>query len=207
MMPNFDLSVYFITDPSARLGVVETARAAAQGGATLVQLRDKTLSDEKFIELGIALRAALAPFGVPLLVNDRVALAKPIGAQGAHVGQSDIGAVQAREILGPNAILGLSIEAVSQAAEIPDCVDYLGVGPLKPTSTKYDAAEPMGIEGLASIKERSALPLVAIGGMTALDAPIIKSAGGSGLAVVSAICGADDPEAATRTIAEAWRNA
>ena len=201
-----DLGVYLVTDPSARGGVEATALAAARAGVRVVQLRDKTMADAEFVALGRRLTAALAPLGVALIVNDRAHLVREIGAAGAHVGQSDAAVAAARAAIGPDAILGLSVETAAQLAEVdPAAVDYLGVGPIRATATKPDHAPPIGLDGFAAIAAAAPLPAVAIGGVTAADAGVVRRAGGAGLAVVSAITAAEDPEAASRALIDAWR--
>ncbi len=192
-----DLSVYFITDTplSARRGVIETALMAAQGGATLIQLRDPLATTQWLVEQGRALRKALEPFGVPLIINDRPDVALAVGAVGVHVGQGDMPVHEVRAILGANAVIGLSITDVSQMLHVPwDIVDHLGVGPVLSKGVKADAAEPMGIAGLGACVRLSRKPVVAIGGMTVEAVPDVIAAGADGLAIVAAIAGAEDPE-------------
>ena len=210
MKPSFDLSVYLITDPllCAGRGVIETALAAVRGGVKIVQLRDKTASDAELISLGRALKQALAGSGALLIVNDRVEVARAIGADGIHVGQSDAAAADARKALGPDAIIGLSIQTTEQAAALdPAIVDYIGVGPVFATATKPDHAPPLGFDGLARVCAASALPAVAIGGLSAAHARAVFAAGARGLAVVSGICAAEKPEAAARAFVEEARKA
>jgi thiamine-phosphate pyrophosphorylase len=202
-----DLSVYLVTDPASRMGVVETVAAAVTGGVTLVQLRDKDMDDGAFVALGRAIQEVLAPTGVPLLVNDRVALVGAIGAAGAHIGQSDMDVEAARAILGPEAILGLSVQKHEQVRDAYPGVDYVGIGPVRATASKRDHAAPIGLDGFAALCARMPLPCVAIGGVTAEDAAPIKAAGGAGMSVVSAICAAEDPAGAARILATAWRDA
>ena len=206
MNAKFDLSVYLVTDPTfcAARGLVETALAAVRGGATVVQLRDKTASDEELIAQGRALKAALAGSGALLIVNDRVEVAAAIPADGVHVGQSDAASASARRVLGADAIIGLSIQNAEQAALLDrELVDYVGVGPVFATATKSDHAEPLGFDGLARICAASALPAVAIGGLSVAHVDAVFAAGARGLAIVSAICAAPDPESAARAFAEA----
>lgn len=205
-----DLSLYFVTDGalSVRLGLVDTALAAVAGGATIVQLRDPLAKGRALVEQARALVAVLRPLGVPLIVNDRVDVAIATGADGVHVGQDDLPAVEARRILGPDAIIGLSITDVGQMADVPwDAVDHLGVGPVVSKGVKADAAEPMGFAGLAACVKASRKPVVAIGGMSVESVPDTISAGADGVAVVAAIAGAADPELAARTIRGAVRQA
>jgi thiamine-phosphate pyrophosphorylase len=198
-----DLSLYYVTDAplSAGRGLIATTLAAVRGGATLVQLRDPLAKAGALVEQGKALVAALFPFGVPLIVNDRPDVAHAIGAAGVHVGQGDLPPAAARAILGPDAVIGLSITVVGDMAHVPwDIVDHLGVGPVVSRGVKIDAAEPMGFKGLAACAKLARKPVVAIGGMSAASAPDAIAAGADGIAVVAAIAGADDPEAAARDI-------
>lgn len=211
--PDLDLSVYLVTDTAmcgGPDGVVATVRAAVAHGATVVQLRDHDLGDDDFVTLGRRLVEAVAPHGVPLLVDDRVDLVSAIGAAGAHVGQSDMPVRRAREILGPDALLGLSLQDPSGVEAVrrlgPGVVDYLGVGALRSTGTKPGAAA-LGPVGIREVVVASPWPVCAIGGVVADDAEDLARLGCQGMAVVSAICAADDPASATATLAEAWRRA
>jgi thiamine-phosphate pyrophosphorylase len=205
-----DLSLYLVTDTRmcGRFGVVPTVVDAVSAGVTAVQLRDPHSSDEEFVELGTQLRKSLEGTGVPLLVNDRVHLVAEIGASGAHVGQGDVHPLSARDVLGEDAYLGLSVQTVdhvSEALQLPaDTLDYLGVGPVWSQSTKPDAAEPCSPEALADIVRRSPWPCVAIGGVDAARAATLRRSGAAGMAVVSAICGRPDTAAATRNLRDAW---
>ncbi|MEQ1408269.1 thiamine phosphate synthase [Neorhizobium sp. Rsf11] len=204
-MKNFDLSVYLVLDPDLcrEIGMVETARLAVEGGATIVQLRDKHADTAQIIETGRALKAALAGARVPLIVNDDVEAAIAIGAAGLHVGQSDMVAAIARERIGRDMILGLSVETEELAQRIDtSVVDYVGIGPVFATVTKPDHKQPIGFDGLARIVAAAPVPAVAIGGIKAEHAGPALAAGARGIAVVSAICGQPDPKAATRRIAE-----
>jgi thiamine-phosphate pyrophosphorylase len=196
-----------VTDAGAPLPVPEQAERAARGGAAWVQLRDKTLDDAGFAALARALIARLAPLGAALIVNDRVEMARAVGAAGLHIGQSDGDPRAARARIGPEAVLGLSIETDAQLGAVPGCVDYLGVGPVRATGSKPDHATPLGLPGVARIVRAARVPCLAIGGLGAADAPAIRAAGCAGLAVVSAVSRAADPEAAARAILESWRHA
>ena len=199
--------VYFITDPGAPMPVEDQAMAAARGGAAVVQLRDKTASDDEMLEMARRLRAAL-PEAVKLVINDRVDVAVWSGCDGLHIGQGDGDVVAIRKRLGPDRILGLSIETESQVASIPTgYVDYIGVGPVRATATKPDHAAPIGFDGLARIVGAAGLPAVAIGGIGPGDAGQVKLAGAEGVAVVSAIARAEDPEAAACELLEEWGQA
>ena len=192
-----DLRLYLITDRQlcAARGLVETVRQAVAGGVTMVQLRDKQATTAERITLAQALLAELQ--GVPLIVNDDIEAAIASGAHGAHIGQGDGEVARARARLGPDRILGLSCETLAhvQAANaLP--VDYLGLGPVFATLTKPDHEPPIGFAGLAQLVTASRHPNVAIGGLNATHVEPVLAAGADGLAVVSAICGQPDPQAA-----------
>jgi len=190
-----------VTDPGLvpRDALVDTVLAAVRGGVTMVQLRDKTASDEAVGEQAEMLLRALRPLGVPLLVNDRVEVAWLTGADGVHLGPDDATPASARERLGRNAIIGLSITHAHQLAGA-ELADYLGVGPYFPTATKPGHARPLGLEGARAIVARARRPCLAIGGIDAERAPAVLATGAAGLAVVSAICGRPDPEQAARDL-------
>ncbi|MEM9229200.1 MAG: thiamine phosphate synthase [Pseudomonadota bacterium] len=196
-----DLRLYLVTDRAlcADRGLVETVSAAVRGGARCVQLRDKDATTAERIAIARALKAALAGPGVPLLINDDVDAARAAGTDGVHLGQDDPSPEAARAQLGPDAIIGLSCdtEAHVRAAD-PKVVDYLGIGTVFPTATKGDHKPAIGLDGLARLCAHSALPTVAIGGLKAEHSHAVFDAGADGLAVVSAICGHHDPEAAAR---------
>jgi thiamine-phosphate pyrophosphorylase len=206
MRPNVDLSVYYVTDTplSAGRGLIETAVAAAKGGATLVQLRDPLAKGGWLFEQARALVAVLSPLGVPVIMNDRPDVALAAGCAGVHVGQDDMPVAAVRAVLGPGAIIGLSITDASQLADTPwDLIDHVGVGPVFSKGVKPDAAEPMGLSGLAECVRRSRKPVIAIGGIDAAGARQAIDAGADGVAAVAAIAGAADPEAAARALAAA----
>lgn len=205
-MKRFDLSLYLVLDPELcrAIGMVETARLAALSGVTMVQLRDKQASTDEMISTGLALKAALAGTGVPLIIiNDDVEAAIAIAADGIHVGQDDMAAVAVRARVGDGMILGLSVETLELMERVdPTVVDYVGVGPVFATGTKPDHKPPIGFDGLARIVAASPVPTVAIGGVKAEHVEEIFAAGAEGLAVVSAICGRPDPQAAAKSIAD-----
>lgn len=209
-MKDFDLSLYLVLDPilCADLGMVETTRAAVAGGATIVQLRDKHAPTATMVETGRALKQILHGSNARLIVNDNVEAAIAIGADGLHIGQEDINAADARRMIGPEMILGLSVETEALASAIDaSIVDYAGVGPVFATPTKPDHKQPIGLDGLARIVGLCPVPMVAIGGLKAEHAANVLTAGADGLAVVSAICGTPDPQAATAFIANAIKEA
>jgi len=203
-MPAFDLSLYLVTDTrlAGPRGVVSVVTQAVEGGVTLVQLRDPEAPTRRLVELARELIARLRPLGIPLLVNDRVDVALAAGAEGVHVGQSDMTAGDARRLIGPDRIIGLSITALADLDRPGiEFADYLGVGPIFAQSTKPDAAPPMGLAGLAAIRARTRLPIVAIGGIQAKNGEAVLEAGADGLCVVSAIMAAADPKAAASELA------
>ena len=208
-----DLSLYLITDTRlcGAVGVPATVAAAVGAGVSAVQVRDPEAGDDEFVLLGRSVAEALQGLDIPLIVNDRVHLVAAIGADGAHIGQHDLDPHSARKLLGPDAVLGLSVQTVDQVAvarrEGADLVDYLGVGPVWPQATKPDAAEPSGLDRLRDITAISPWPCVAIGGVDADRAAQARRHGAAGVAVVSAICGRPDVAAATRRIKIAWDSA
>ncbi len=197
--------VYFITDPGALASVPDQVRAAVAAGVGIVQLRDKHASDAEMIAQARELQQITRAEGAALVINDRVQVAIEVGAEGLHVGQGDgdIAAIRAR--IGPDMLLGLSIETLEQLGSIPpNSVDYLGVGPLRATATKPDAAQPLGMDGLAKIIAATPLPCVAIGGIKPGDLAAIRQAGAVGIAVVSAISRAPDMQGAARALIAEW---
>ncbi|TQQ83585.1 thiamine phosphate synthase [Halonotius terrestris] len=200
---------YLVTQQSLSEGrsTEEIVEAAIDGGIDAVQLREKGTSAQDRIELGERLRELTSAADVDLLVNDRIDIAYAIGADGVHLGQSDPSVSTAREILGPEATVGVSVSTVSEArlAAISGA-DYLGVGAIYGTDSKPDAEtadDGLGVDQLARIVEAVKLPVVAIGGITPDNASGPIQAGASAVAVISAITAADDPEAATRELREA----
>ncbi len=184
-------------------GVLAVVEAAVRGGVRVVQLREKTLATRAFVERARALKALLAPRGVPLIVNDRLDVALASGADGVHLGQDDLSPEDVRRWL-PHALVGLSIERAEQLAEAERLpVDYYGASPVFATTTKTDTAAALGLEGLRALRARCTRPLVAIGGIDAHNAAAVMAAGADGLAVVSALCAAPDPEAAARRLCAA----
>ncbi len=197
----FDPFLYLVTDRTLAgpRGVAETVRLALEGGVTLVQLREKTLAREPFVEEARRLKDICHARGVPLIVNDDVAVAREAGADGVHLGQSDASVTQAREVLGPDAIIGLSVESIEQArAAAALDIDYIAASPVFATPTKTDTAAPLGLEGVRAIRRLTDKPLVAIGGINSANAPEVLQAGADGLAVISAIMAAPDPRQAAR---------
>lgn len=196
--------VYVITDPDSALPVAEQALAAARGGAALIQIRDKHAADAQIAALVTSLLPRITALGARLIVNDRIEVALQTGAHGLHIGQSDGNAAAVRDRMPPGMILGLSVETVEQARRIPPGVDCIGAGPIRATATKPDHAAPIGFDGLAAIIAAARLPTYAIGGIVPGDALALRAAGAAGLAVVSAVTRAADPQAATAALLAEW---
>lgn len=193
------LRLYLVTDQSLTRGrlLADVVAAAVQGGVSCVQLREKHLATREFLAQAQMLKQLLAPHHVPLVINDRIDIALACGAEGVHLGQSDLPLEKARKLLPSNVFIGWSVESmddVVRSAGLP--VDYLGVSPIFATPTKTDTKNIWGLEGLAVVRSATRLPLVAIGGIHAGNAREVLRAGANSLAVVSALCGADDPQAA-----------
>ncbi len=195
MTTPFDLSLYLVAGRptvGAR-GLEDTIRQAVTGGVTMVQIRDPRAATRELVEETYELKKLLAPLNIALIVNDRVDVVLAAGADGVHLGQDDMAPSDARRLLGPGFIIGLSIGSPDEFQASRDhlhAVDYLGVGPVRATSTKSNAGDSIGVEGLAAIRALTELPIVGIGGLGAgYIAPVIR-AGAQGVAVVSAICGA-----------------
>ncbi|NTV46039.1 MAG: thiamine phosphate synthase [Chlorobiales bacterium] len=179
------------TQKSLEAVVVEAVR----GGVKLVQLREKTASTREFIEKAARLKLLLEPFQVPLIINDRVDVALAIDAAGVHIGQSDMDYQTVRKLIGPEKIIGLSVETMDEVIEAQDWdVAYLGVSPIFSTPTKTDTKEPWGTDGLRKIKQFSKHPLVAIGGLNQTNINDVLEAGADGIAIVSAICASPTPK-------------
>lgn len=197
------LRLYLVTDQALTRDrpLADVVAAAVQGGVTCVQLREKQLGTREFLAQALILKALLAPQGIPLVINDRIDIAMACGADGVHLGQNDLPVDEARKLLPPGVFIGWSVESmddVQQSAALP--VDYLGVSPIFSTPTKTDTKDPWGLEGLAVVRAATRLPLVAIGGIHAGNARDVLRAGANGLAVVSALCAADDPQAAANAL-------
>ncbi|MCB2054425.1 MAG: thiamine phosphate synthase [Geminicoccaceae bacterium] len=204
MKPMIDLRVYAVLDPSRCDGrdPVGLAAAAAAGGATLVQLRDKTSTTRDLVAMARAVRDVLDPPAVPLLINDRVDVALAADCAGVHVGQSDMAAADARRLLGPERIVGVTVHHLHEAEAVdPTIVDYVGIGPVFATASKDPGDPPMGPEGLGRlIAGLGDLPACGIAGIDHGNAAAVIGAGAAGVAVISDIFMAGDVEAATRRL-------
>ncbi len=203
-----DLGLYLVLDPTTiRKGpLLEVLERALLGGVNIVQLREKSCSDEEFISLAQEVLKLTEIFQVPMLINDRVHIVPKVRAQGVHVGQGDMHWREARHTLGPDAIIGVSASTDEQIQRIEDgAVDYLGVGPVFSSTTKITQREPLGVEGFSRLRSITDHLLVAIGGIHLENAESLLQAGADGVAVVSAICGAVDPWETARLFSEKVR--
>jgi thiamine-phosphate pyrophosphorylase len=202
-LQNIDYSLYLVTDRGLARGRsnFEIVKAAVDGGATVVQLREKDCSTREFIEQAFAVTDFLKARRVPLIINDRLDIAQAVKADGVHLGQTDMPLAMAKDILGDSMIIGISAESLEDAiAAEKGGADYLGVSPIYTTPTKTDTALPIGLAGLRQIRKAVKLPLVGIGGLNRDNSAAVIRSGADGVAVVSAIVAADDPEAAASAL-------
>ncbi len=193
-----DMLLYALTDRRWLSGQTLTAQVekALNGGVTLLQLREKTLGEDAFYREAIEIKRLCDRYGVPLIINDNVQIAKKAGAAGVHLGRGDSTPEEAREVLGPERIIGASARTVEQALDAErKGADYLGVGSVFPTGTKKDA-ETIKRETLQAICAAVSIPVVAIGGITADNLEEVAGTGIAGIAVISAIFAQEDIEAA-----------
>lgn len=196
------MRLYAVTDRSWLGGrsLAEDVEAAIKGGATLIQLREKNMDINNFAKEAEEILLMCRKYNVPLIINDNIDVALAVGADGIHIGQNDISAAKAREILGEDKIIGVTAKTVSQAQKAQrDGADYLGSGAVFGTSTKADA-KPMDLETLRSITSSVNIPVVAIGGITGENILRLRDSGIAGAAVVSGIFAQKDIEAAARDL-------
>ncbi len=197
------LLLHLVTDRSLsqERPLVEVVTEAVAGGITCVQLREKACNTRQFLDEALALKTLLQPLGVPLIINDRVDIALAVGADGVHLGQSDMPISHARRLLGPDCLIGISAESVADAIEAEQQgADYIGISPVFSTPTKTDTAPALGLEGIRQIRERVRIPLVGIGGINLTNARQVIDAGADGVAIVSAIMAAESPRSAAEAI-------
>ena len=198
------LRLYAVTDRSW-VGIqtlLEQIESSLLGGTTLVQLREKDLSDCEFIQEAISVKRLCERFGVPLLINDNVNVALRSGADGVHLGQDDLPLQEARKMLGPNKIIGISTHTVEEAMKAEQGgADYVVVGSVFATQTKLDA-NVLSIDYIREICQAVTIPVVAIGGIKEENMDVLRNTGVAGIAVVSAIFGQPDIEMATLRLKE-----
>ena len=204
MSKKFDLNLYLVTDAPerCRYGLLETVRRAVAGGVSIVQYRRDLEDHAAVLAEVLPLRDFLREAGVPLIINNDVELAVEIGADGIHIGQSDMPVAEARALIGPEMILGLTVanDAEMDAVDAT-LVDYVGCGPVFPTISKDDAPADLGVAKWAELAARCPVPICAIGGLDVERSRVVRATGHcDGIAVVSAICAAEDPEQAARNL-------
>ena len=198
--------MHILTDTvqQTRFSHVELAEMAFAGGADTIQLRQKEGSTRELIETARDMKKRCAEAGVTLIVNDRLDVALASASDGVHLGQDDFPIPLARDILGPDRIIGGSAATLEEAEKcVADGADYIGFGPVFPTDSKDDAGPVSGIEVLAEVVRRYPLPIIAIGGISIKNAAEVIRAGAHGIAVISAVCCQDDPAQATRALFQA----
>jgi len=188
--------LYLVTDDQQDLTTLKhVVSKAVEGGVTMVQVREKHGDVRAFIQRAQAVKEILDGTDVPLIINDRVDVALAVDAEGVHLGQSDMPAHIARQLIGPNKILGLSIENERQLADVNTLpIDYIGLSAIYATPTKTNTQRHWGLDGLKMALKATTLPIVAIGGINESNIPILSATGVHGLALVSAICHADIPK-------------
>lgn len=198
-----DWNVYLVTDRKLAKGraLFEICEASIKGGVSVIQIREKNLDSISFYREGLSIKNLLREHDIPFIVNDRIDIALALGADGVHLGQSDVPVKIARDILGPDKIIGWSVEKPDQiVSEEATLADYLALSPIFFTSTKSDIAKPWGIEGIRIARSMTRKPLVAIGGICETNLAAVVGAGVDVVAMVSAIVSAGDVELATRSL-------
>lgn len=209
-----DYGLYLVTDRAlaGSRELEEIVLSAIRGGVTMVQLREKNLPSREFLRQAVVLKEALAGFGIPLIINDRLDIALAGGADGVHLGQEDMECGHARRVAGKEMIIGVSVNTPEEAAEAEaEGADYIGAGPIFATSTKLDASSPTGLAVLWKMRQVVRIPIVGIGGITVANAADVVRSGADGVAVVSAIIGSANPEYSAKelrlAVDEARKNA
>lgn len=196
--------LHVLTDARGGRAALEAVTAAVRAGAPVVQVRAKGCSDRELYEFACQVVQVCTPYGTTCIVNDRVDVAVASGAAGTHLGAEDLPVAAARRVAGPDHILGGTARNPQRAAELVVAgVDYLGVGPAYPTATKTGLPDPLGPARVGAVAAAVAVPVVAIGGVTAERVPELLAAGVHGIAVVAAVSGSADPAAATRRLLDA----
>lgn len=203
MKLSHDFSLYLVTQRNSK-SLDETFKIileSIEGGVKVIQLREKEISAREMISIGKKLHSLLKPLKIPLIINDRVDVAYAIGAEGVHLGQSDLNVTDARAILGNHAIIGLSVETVEQAISAQnEEVDYIAASPVFCTQTKTDCNAPWGLNRLKQLCEVSNHPVIAIGGINSANIKDVVNCGVAGVAVVSAIFNSSSPKSAAKEL-------
>lgn len=206
-MKDFNLHLYGVTDShlSTHIPIEQQVEQAILGGATFIQLREKSITFDEYVKKGKAVYEACKKFGVTFVINDDVEVAKAVDCDGVHVGQSDMELERARQILGEGKIIGVSANTVEEAVKAQEGgADYIGVGAIFSTATKTDV-DTVGVDRLAQIKDKVDIPVVAIGGITSSNAVQLAPTGVDGIAVVSALFGAENITEAAKELSR-WKN-
>lgn len=202
MKPQLDYTLYLVTDQKlmSTPTLEEAVKAACEGGVTLVQIREKSASDDAFLDVARRCKAITDSYGVGLIVNDNPQVAAAVGAAGVHVGQDDTPVPEVRRVVGPHAVIGVSAHSVEEALRAKEeGADYLGIGGVTPTATKPEAGV-LSFEEMDAIMEAFGGPCVVIGGVNAATIPLCKPHPFAGYAVVSAIIAHPDIAAAAREL-------
>ena len=200
--------IHVLTDTAlqSHFSHMELARLAIKGGADTIQFRQKTGATREMIEIVRQLKQLCLDSGVTLIVNDRIDVAIAAEADGVHLGQDDFPIPLARKLLGESSIIGGSAVTLEEAQKcLAEGADYIGFGPVYPTTSKADAGPVTGIKLLKQAVEAIPLPIIAIGGISVENAPEVMQAGARGIAVISAVCCQEDPEQATRALFNALK--
>ncbi len=199
------MDLYIVTDSQASRGRdhMSMVKAALAGGADVIQLRDKSLSGRDLYALALDMGAMVRASRATFIINDRLDIAQAAGADGVHLGQSDLPVAAARSLAPPSFIVGASVGSVEEAvAAERDGADYIALSPVFSTPTKDDAGPGHGLEVLSEIRAAVGIPVIAIGGVNSANVKDVVAAGADGVAVISAVLGAEDVEAAARSIRE-----
>lgn len=207
-MAQRDYGLYVVTDERLSHGLTHTeiARRAIAGGADVIQLRDKTCDCTYLYRCAEEIRDVARAAGVPLIVNDRLDVALQTGADGVHLGQTDMPLKFARRVAPRGFVIGISAGTLKEALDAErDGADYVGLGPIFPTQSKGDAAEACGLGLLREVKSKISIPVVAIGGISSGNAAAVIAAGADGIAVISAVVSQDDIVVAARELKEIIR--
>lgn len=205
---DIDYTCYLVTDHKGKTNdeILDIIEEALKGGTSIVQIREKTASTKDFYELALKVKEITQKYDVPLLINDRLDIAIAIDSDGVHIGQDDMPARKAREILGEDKIIGVSAATIEEARKAEaDGADYIGTGAVFPTATKDDAPS-ITKEDLSEITSSISIPTVAIGGITLENAHELKDTGIAGFSVVSAIMSAESPKEASKKLREIFNN-